>query len=70
MKIWFDISNSPHINMFEYLMKDLTREGHEIIVTSRPLANTIDLLNQKNKTHNYWKTLWKELYKENNRFSN
>ncbi len=51
MKIWFDISNSPHINMFEYLMKDLTREGHEIIVTSRPLANTIDLLNQKKIKH-------------------
>ena len=51
MKIWFDISNSPHINMFEFLMKDLVKEGHEVVVTSRPLANTIDLLNQKNISH-------------------
>lgn len=43
MKIWFDLSNSPHINMFSAMIKDLARE-HEIIITCRPLANTIDLL--------------------------
>jgi predicted glycosyltransferase len=43
MKIWFDISNSPHINLFAALMRDLQRE-HEVIITCRPLANTIDLL--------------------------
>ncbi len=43
MKIWFDLSNSPHINMFSAMIKDLSRE-HDIIITCRPLANTIDLL--------------------------
>lgn len=43
MKIWFDISNSPHINLFANLIKDLVND-HEVIITSRPLANTIDLL--------------------------
>jgi uncharacterized protein len=43
MKIWFDLSNSPHINLFSAMIKDLSRE-HEIIITCRPLANTIDLL--------------------------
>jgi predicted glycosyltransferase len=43
MKIWFDISNSPHINLFAALMNDLMRE-HEVIITCRPLANTVDLL--------------------------
>ena len=43
MKIWFDLSNSPHINMFRAMIRDLQR-SHEVIVTSRPLANTEDLL--------------------------
>ena len=43
MKIWFDLSNSPHINLFSAMIKDLSQE-HEIIITCRPLANTIDLL--------------------------
>ena len=44
MRIWFDLSNSPHINMFAAMIHDLERE-HEVIITCRPLANTIDLLN-------------------------
>jgi predicted glycosyltransferase len=43
MKIWFDLSNSPHINMFGGMIRELEKE-HEIIITCRPLANTIDLL--------------------------
>lgn len=43
MKIWFDISNSPHINIFKGLIRSLERE-HEIIITTRPLANTVELL--------------------------
>ena len=51
MKIWFDISNSPHINMFYDMIKSLEFEGHSIIITSRPLANTVQLLNQKKLHH-------------------
>jgi len=43
MKIWFDLSNSPHINLFAALISDLKCE-HEVIITCRPLANTVDLL--------------------------
>ena len=43
MKIWFDLSNSPHINLFASMIRDLQKD-HEIIITCRPLANTIDLL--------------------------
>ena len=43
MRIWFDLSNSPHINMFAAMIRDLERE-HEVVITCRPLANTIDLL--------------------------
>lgn len=45
MKIWFDLSNAPHINLFKDLLKDLESEGHEVIVTCRPLSNTVSLLN-------------------------
>lgn len=44
MKIWFELTNSPHVNMFAAMIRDLERE-HEIVITSRPLANTVDLLN-------------------------
>ncbi|MEA3286492.1 MAG: DUF354 domain-containing protein, partial [Candidatus Marinimicrobia bacterium] len=43
MRIWFDLSNSPHINFFYSLIRDLEKD-HEIIITCRLLANTIDLL--------------------------
>lgn len=44
MKIWFDLSNSPHINLFAHLIRELEDEGHQVVITCRPLANTIDLL--------------------------
>jgi predicted glycosyltransferase len=43
MKIWFDLSNSPHINMFGAMIRDLEQD-HTVVITCRPLANTIDLL--------------------------
>lgn len=66
MRIWFDISNSPHVNMFYHLIKELEQEGHEVLITSRPLANTIELLDQKGLIHtcigsHYGKNLFKKL---------
>lgn len=43
MNIWIDITNSPHVNFFAYMIKDISKY-HNIILTARPLANTIDLL--------------------------
>src|SRR2546422_2082626 len=43
MNIWLDISNSPHVNLFRGMINDLAR-SHEFVVTSRPLANTVQLL--------------------------
>lgn len=66
MRIWFDISNSPHINFFASLIRDLQRE-HEIIITCRPLANTIDLLELHGFPHqivgvHYGKSLLRKAY--------
>lgn len=43
MKIWLEISNSPHINLFLGMLEEL-RRSHEVVVTARPLANTVQLL--------------------------
>ena len=43
MKIWLEVSNSPHVNLFAELIGELAR-SHEVIVTARPLANTLELL--------------------------
>jgi len=67
MKIWFDISNSPHVLMFHHLIEDLENEGHEIIITSRPLANTVALLDQRKLNHtivgeHYGKNFYKKVF--------
>ena len=66
MKIWFDISNSPHVNMFYDLILELEKEGHTAVITSRPLANTVELLDQKGLKHtivgeHYGKNFYKKL---------
>ncbi len=43
MKIWIDLTNSPHVNFFAAMIKELQAD-HELILTCRPLANTIELL--------------------------
>ena len=67
MKIWFDLSNAPHVNMFEQLIIDLEKDGHEIIITCRPLSNTIDLLKLKGLQYNivgihYGKNIFRKVF--------
>jgi uncharacterized protein len=67
LKIWFDLSNSPHINLFARMIRELESEGHDIIITCRPLANTIDLLDLHGfkyevvGTH-YGAKLWRKIF--------
>jgi predicted glycosyltransferase len=66
MRIWFDISNSPHINFFAAMIKELKGE-HEIIITCRPLANTVDLLElhgfaYQNVGVHYGKNFFKKIF--------
>lgn len=44
MKIWFDLTNSPHVSFFKQMISELKKENHDVLVTSRPLSNTIPLL--------------------------
>ena len=43
MRIWIDLGNSPHVNFFAAMIKDLQKQ-HRVLLTTRPFANTIDLL--------------------------
>ncbi len=66
MKIWFEITNSPHINMFLHIIKDLELE-HDVVITCRPLANTIELLELHGLTYkvvgkHYGKSFVKKIF--------
>lgn len=43
LRIWIDISNTPHVLFFEPIIRELERLGHRVAVTSRRFANTVAL---------------------------
>lgn len=43
MKLWFDITNTPHVHFFVPIIKHLESE-HQIIVTARDFSETLPLL--------------------------
>jgi uncharacterized protein len=46
MKIWIDITNTPHVNVLLPIIKHLEQK-HEIIITARNFSETIPLLKSK-----------------------
>lgn len=51
MKIWIDFINTPQVSFFEPLIEELTKNGHEFILTCRDSANTVQLVKQKGWPH-------------------
>jgi len=47
LRVWIDITNSPHVLFFDPIVRDLRAAGHEVSVTAREYAQTTDLLAQK-----------------------
>ncbi|MBA3573007.1 MAG: DUF354 domain-containing protein [Pyrinomonadaceae bacterium] len=43
MRIWIDLANSPHVPFFRVLVKEFQERGHEIEVTARDFAETVEL---------------------------
>jgi predicted glycosyltransferase len=43
MRIWIDLANSPHVPFFRALAKEFQERGHEIEVTARDFAETVEL---------------------------
>jgi predicted glycosyltransferase len=44
MRVWIDITNSPHVLFFRPLLRLLEQDGHEVEVTARDYAQTLELL--------------------------
>jgi predicted glycosyltransferase len=44
MRVWIDVTNSPHVVIFRPLIDRLRARGHQVTVTSREFAQTIGLL--------------------------
>ena len=43
MRIWIDLANSPHVPFFAALREEFRARGHEVEVTAREFAQTIEL---------------------------
>ena len=43
MKIWVDLANSPQVLFFRPLVPEMRKLGHEITITSRHFAQTVEL---------------------------
>jgi uncharacterized protein len=43
MRIWIDLANSPHVPFFRVLVKEFQKRGHEVEVTARDFAETVEL---------------------------
>src|SRR5580658_10057356 len=44
MRVWIDLTNSPHVLVMRPVIELLEREGHEVRVTARDFAQTLGLL--------------------------
>src|SRR5260370_975912 len=43
MRIWIDLANSPHVPFFRALIPDFIARGHQIEITARDFAQTVEL---------------------------
>jgi len=43
MRIWIDLANSPHVPFFHALIPEFTTRGHQIEITARDFAQTVEL---------------------------
>jgi uncharacterized protein len=51
MRVWIDITNSPHVPIFRPLIRILEARGHEVVVTARRYAQTVELLDLHGIAH-------------------
>jgi uncharacterized protein len=51
MRIWVDLTNSPHVLVMRPVVEHLQRAGHEVRVTARDFAQTIELCERLHVSH-------------------
>jgi uncharacterized protein len=47
MRIWIDLANSPHVPLLEPVVGALRGDGHEVLLTVRDHAQTLDLARER-----------------------
>jgi len=47
MKVWIDFANSPHPLFFAPMVRRLLREGHDVLLTARDNAQTVELARER-----------------------
>jgi predicted glycosyltransferase len=48
MRIWIDLANSPHVPFFHALIPEFTSRGHQVEITARDYAQTVELAAKAN----------------------
>jgi predicted glycosyltransferase len=43
LRIWVDLTNSPHVLVMRPVVRALEADGHEVEVTARDFAQTLEL---------------------------
>src|SRR5260370_2865794 len=50
MRIWIDLANSPHVPFFRALIPEFTARDHQVEITARDFAQTVELAAQAGMT--------------------
>ena len=51
MRVWIDMTNSPHVPFFRPLIRLLEQRGHDVSVSARDFAQTLELLDDAGIGH-------------------
>jgi predicted glycosyltransferase len=51
VRVWIDVTNSPHVVFFRPLVSLLESRGHEVTITARDFAQTLELLDDVGLPH-------------------
>ena len=51
MRVWVDFTNSAHVLVLRPLVELLEGDGHDVVLTARPLSHTVELLEAWGRRH-------------------
>jgi len=51
MRVWIDVTNSPHVVFFRPIVRLLAEQGHDVTITAREFAQTLELLEDTRLEH-------------------
>jgi uncharacterized protein len=51
MRVWVDLTNTAHVLVLRPLVEAMESEGHEVVLTARPLSHTLELLDDWGHDH-------------------